>query len=188
MSVATNPPMFRDAAHRRAVMRNLAASIVPSALAFGVLAPVTALLLVGAGQLVELVQAVVAGDVHFFDAVAIAGTAVLNAWIVGGLAASVAGVWIAMLSPFAPKKLQFYAGVTAIGVVTAGLFLLPLPAGAAITTGPLLTAAAAISIAACARMFTNWPLGRGEDGRRAEQDRLAKARAERLAKERAATR
>ncbi len=78
------------------------------------------------------------------------------------------------------------AGVTAIGVVTAGLFLLPLPAGAPITTGPLLTTAGAISIAACARMFTNWPLGRGEDGRRAEQDRLARARAERLAQKRAA--
>lgn len=188
MSAATKPPVFRNAAHRRAVMRSLAASIVPSALAFGALAPVTALLLVGAAPLVELVQAVAAGNVYFFDAVAIAGNAVLNAWIVGGLAAALAGVWIAMLSPFAPKKLHFYAGVTAIGVVTAGLFLLPLPAGAAITTGPLLTVAGAISIAACARMFTNWPLGRGEDGRRAEQDRLAKARAERLAKERAATR
>ncbi len=186
MSIATTPPVFRDAAHRRAVMRNLAASITPSALAFGVLAPVVGLLLVGAGQAAQLVAAVVSGEVNFFDAIAMAALAIFNAWIVAGAAAAIAGVWIAMLSPFAPKKLQFYAGVTAIGVVTGGLFLLPLPAGATITTGPLLTVAGALSIAACARMFTNWPLGRGEDGRRAEQDRLARARAERLARERAA--
>jgi hypothetical protein len=186
MSAATNPPMFRDAAHRRAVMRNLAASIAPSALAFGALAPVIGLLLVGARQLAELVSSVVSGEVHFFDAVASASTAVLNAWLAAGIAAAIAGVWIAMLSPFAPKKLQFYAGVTAIGVVTAGLFLFPLPAGATITAGPLLTMAGAVSIAACARMFTNWPLGRGEDGRRAGQDRLARERAARLAKARAA--
>lgn len=186
MNATAKPPVFRDAAHRRAVMRNLAASIVPSALSFGALAPAIGLLLVGGGELASLISSVISGEVHFFDAVAIASTAVLNAWLVGGLAAAIAGVWIAMLSPFAPKKLQFYAGVTAIGVVTAGLFLLPLPAGAPITTGPLLTTAGAISIAACARMFTNWPLGRGEDGRRAEQDRLARARAERLAQKRAA--
>jgi hypothetical protein len=187
MSATAKPPVFRDAAHRRAVMRNLAASLAPSALSFGALAPVVALLLVGATQLADLVSSVVSGEIHFFDAVAIASTAVLNAWLVGGLAAAIAGVWIAMLSPFAPQKLQFYAGVAAIGVVTAGLFLLPMPAGSTITAGPLVTTAGAVAIAGCARMFTNWPLGRGEDGRRAEQDRLAKARAERLAKERAAT-
>lgn len=185
MSAATTPPVFRDAAHRRAVMRNLAASLMPSALAFGALAPLLGVLLLGAGQLAQLVSGVVSGDLNFFDAIAIASTAAFDAWLVGGLAAAGAGVWIAMLSPFAPKKLQFYAGVTAIGVVSSGLFLLPAPAGATIAQGPLLTMTGAISIAACARMFTNWPLGRGEDGRRAEQDRLARARAERLAKERA---
>src|SRR5690349_1826847 len=107
MSAATKPPVFRDAAHRRAVMRNLAASIAPSALSFAALAPVLALVLISGNQLVSLVSSVVSGEVHFFDAVAIASTAVFHAWLVGGIAAAVAGVWIAMLSPFAPKKLQF---------------------------------------------------------------------------------
>lgn len=167
-------------------MRNLAASIAPSAMAFGALAPVVGLVLVGAGQAVQLVSSVISGEVNFFDAVGIAALAVFYAWVVAGIAAAIAGVWIALLSPFAPKKLQFYAGVAAIGVVTAGLFLLPMPPGATIASGPLLTTAGALAIAACARMFTNWPLGRGEDGRRAEQEKLGRARAERLARERAA--
>jgi hypothetical protein len=185
MPISPVTPVFRDAAHRRAVMQGLASSIVPTALVFGFLAPVIGLLLTGGGQLVLLVSAVTSGEVHFFDAVAIASMAVLNAWLVAGLAAAIAGVWVAVLSPFAPNKLQFYAGAVAIGVMTAGLFLLPLPTDAAIAAGPLFPAAGAVAIAACTRICTNWPLGRGEDGRRAQRDRVAKARAERLAKERA---
>lgn len=187
MSTAPASPVFRDAAHRRAVMQGLASSIMPTALVFAFLAPVIGLLLTGGALLGPLVSSVISGEVHFFDAVAIASTAVLNAWLVAGIAAAISGVWIAALSPFAPKKLQFYAGATAIGVMTSGLFLLPMPADAAIKAGPLFPMAGAVAIAACTRLCTNWPLGRGEDGRRAEQDRLAKARAERLAKERAAS-
>lgn len=167
-------------------MQGLASSIVPAALAFGILAPVLGLLLVGGGQLVLLVSSVISGGVHFFDAVAMASMAVLNAWLVAGLAAAMAGIWIAVLSPFAPKKLQFYCGATAIGVMTSGLFLLPLPADAAISAGPLFPVAGSVAVVACTRLFTNWPLNRGEDGRRAQQDRLAKSRAERLAKAREA--
>lgn len=186
MPTAPASPLFRDAAHRRAVMQGLASSIVPAALSFAILAPVIGLLLTGGGQLVQLVSNVISGDVHFFDAVAIASMAVLNSWLVAGLAAAMAGVWIAVLSPFAPKKLQFYCGATAIGVMTSGLFLLPLPADAAIAAGPLFPVAGALAIVACTRLFTNWPLNRGEDGRRAQRDRIAKSRAERLARARQA--
>jgi hypothetical protein len=186
MSGPPNQP-FRSAAHRKAVMQHLAASIVPSALAFGALAPALALILTGSGALAGLGASVANGTLAFGDALAIAGHALLDAYLVAGFAAAIGGVWIAVLSPFAPRKLQFYAGATAIGAMISGLFLIPLPSSTSIPMSPLFPLVGAIVVPACARLFTNWPLGRGEDGRQAHRDRLARQRAERLAKARMAS-
>ena len=185
MSATAKPPVFRSAAHRRAVMRRLAASVLPTALSFGFLAPLIATVIVWSGALLLLLSGMFTNGDAFVAGLWLLFIAVIHAYQTCGLAAVVAGVWVALLSPFAPNKLQFYLGVAAIGAVTTSLFLLAAPSS---ITGPFLPVVGAITCVICARLFTNTPLGRGEDGRRAEQDRLAKARAERLAKERAATR
>ncbi len=186
MSATTVQPVFKDAAHRRAVMQRLGASIVPAAIAFGVLGPLIGVALVWSGALIMLVSAAITGAVPLGGALLVLAIAVGQAYMIAGFAAAITGVWVAVFSPFARSKLQFYLGAAAIGGMSAWLFLLGAPANVPVAGGPFMAIAGAVSSAVCARLCTNWPLQRGEDGRQSHRDRLARARAERLAKERAA--
>lgn len=167
-------------------MRHLASSIAPTAVAFGVLGPLIGLVLVRGAALVPLASTAFTSESQLANAGAIVFDAAMKAYMVGGFAAAITGVWVAVFSPFALRKLQFHLGVATIGGMNAWLFLFSDSAGAILPSGPIIAVIGAVSSAACARLFTNWPLQRGEDGRRSRRDRMARARAERLAKARAA--
>lgn len=184
MPAASASPAFRSAAHRRAVMQHIGATIVPSALAFAVFAPLIGLGLIWGSTFVALVCSVITGDVFIGSAIRLTFDSVLAAYAASGMAAGIAGVWAALLSPFAPDTARFYSGAAIVGMMNAFLFVSVDP-NAGMFGGQLFIAVAgAVSAFLCARLFKDIVLKRNE----AQRDTLARERAERLAKERASAR
>lgn len=181
MPAASASPAFRSAAHRRAVMQHIGATIVPSALAFAVFAPLIGLGLIWGSTFVALVCSVITGEVFIGSAIRLTFDSVLAAYAASAMAAGIAGVWAALLSPFAPDTARFYSGAAIVGMTNAFLFVSVDP-NAGMFGGQLFIAVAgAVSAFLCARLFKDIVLKRNE----AQRDTLARERAERLAKERA---
>jgi uncharacterized membrane protein len=180
MPTAPASPAFRSAAHRRAVMQHIGATILPSALAFAVFAPLIGLALIWGSTFVALVCSVVTGDVFIGSAIRMTLDAVVSTYAASAMAAGIAGVWAALLSPFAPDNARFYSGAAIVGMMNAFLFVSV--DGKGLFGGQLFIAVAgAVSVFLCARLFKDIVLKRNE----AQRDTLARERAERLAKERA---
>lgn len=181
MPAASASPAFRSAAHRRAVMQHIGATIVPSALTFAVFAPLIGLALIWGSTFVALVCSVVTGGVFIGSAIQMTLNAVVSTYAASAMAAGIAGVWAALLSPFAPDNARFYSGAAIVGMMNAFLFV-SMDTGAGMFGGQLFIAVAgAVSVFLCARLFKDIVLKRNE----AERDTMARERAERLAKERA---
>lgn len=162
-------------------MQHIGATIVPSALTFAVFAPLIGLALIWGSTFVALVCSVVTGGVFIGSAIQMTLNAVVSTYAASAMAAGIAGVWAALLSPFAPDNARFYSGAAIVGMMNAFLFV-SMDTGAGMFGGQLFIAVAgAVSVFLCARLFKDIVLKRNE----AERDTMARERAERLAKERA---
>lgn len=180
MPTASAAPVFRSAAHRRAVMQHIGATIVPSALAFAVVAPLIGLGLIWGSTFVALVCSVITGGVSIASAITMTLNAVVSTYAASAMAAGIAGVWVALLSPFAPDNARFHSGAAIVGMMNTFLFVSV--DGRGMLGGQLFIAVAgAVSVFLCAWLFKDIVLKRHE----AQRDTLARERAERLAKERA---
>lgn len=184
MTAASATPAFRSLAHRRVVMAHIGATLVPSALAFAVLAPMVGLVLIWGSTFVALLCTVVttAGDTAW-AAVWSSWNAVVAAYAGAGIAAAISGVWVALLSPFSPDRQRFFSGAAIIGMMNGFLFISVDTDAAGIFGGQLFVAlTGAVTCFLCAWLLQDVVLKRDE----ARRDRLAAERAERLAKERKA--
>lgn len=182
MATASAPPVYRSAAHRKAVMQHIGATLLPSAFAFGLAGPLIGATLIWGAALVALVCQAVAEPAAIPGMLMALWGAVSSAYIAAGFPAALTGIWVALLSPFAEDRSRYLAGAACIGAVTTFLFTAlgaPIPG---ITGGALFLAIiGAVSAFICAWLFQNAPLGRDE----ARRTRLSRDRADRLAKERA---
>jgi len=176
-------PVYRSTAHRKAVTLHIGATLVPTALGFAVLAPMIGLALIWGSTFVAMVcDAISTGGASIPDALETAVAAITAGYAAAAIAAAVSGVWVAMLSPFTPDNPRFWSGAAIIGMMNAFLFVGVDPA-AGIFGGQLFIAlVGAVSIFLCAWFLQNPTLKR-DDMRR---DVLARDRADRLARERAA--
>lgn len=186
MSAAAAQSRFRSPAHRRVVMQHIGATILPAAAGFAVLAPLVGLALVWGSTFVALAcSAISSAGATLPAALEQTGGAVVAGYAAAAMAAGIAGVWVALLSPFSPESPRFYSGAAIIGMMNAFLFVSADSNAAGIFGGQLFLAlVGAVSVFLCAWLLQNVVLRRDE----LRRDRLAAERAERLAKERAATR
>jgi hypothetical protein len=184
MPVAPAQPHFRSAAHRRAVMQHIGATLLPVAFSFGVIAPMIGLALIWGSTFVAMVcNVITTGGATFPSALETVFHAVAAGYLASGVAAAISGVWVALFSPFVDERPRFYSGAAIIGMMNAFLFVSPGTAAAGIFGGQLFIAlVGAVSAFLCTWLIQDVVLKR-DDLRR---DQLAAERAERLAKERAA--
>lgn len=182
MTPASAQPQFRTAAHRRVVMQHIGATLVPTALSFALLAPFVGLILIGGSTFIAL----------FCNAISTAGAtlpvfletswnAFVAAYLASAIAATISGVWVAMLSPFSMENSRFWSGAAIIGMMNGFLFV-SVDADVGIFGGQLfLAVVGAVSVFLCAWLLKDAVLKR-DDMRR---DTLSRDRADRLARERA---
>lgn len=198
-------PVFRDAAHRRAAMRALVWRIPLGTVSFAVLGPLAGMILffvIGwtwslvtnpAGAFTGLAAILVAIPVMMPFSVPVA-------YMIGGMPAAITGFWVALLATFERSKPRLYAGSAAIGAAATWLYgaAMAMKAGArgAPDPGSILSAAiGAASALVCTYLFRGlFDAGRSGGPRQTRRpfesrdhrrDRFTKARAARLAKERA---
>lgn len=184
-ATASAAPVYRSAAHRRAVMEHIGATLVPSALAFGVLAPLAGLTLIwGSTFIAMLCEAMSTGGDSIGASLAAIRDTLVAAYLAAAIAACVSGVWIALLSPFAADDPRYYMGAAIVGMMNTYLFV-SVPAGTpALFGGQLFLAlVGTVSAFTCAWLLKDSILKRDE----ARRDHLARERADRLARERAKT-
>jgi hypothetical protein len=180
MATASASPVYRSAAHRKGLLQHVGATLVPTALAFAVLAPLVGLGLVWGSTFVALLcNAVATGGAALPDVITTTWSGVTAAYISAGISAAISGVWVAVLSPFAPDNPRFWSGTAIIGMMNAFLFARVGDAG--IFGGQLFLAlVGAVSVFLAAWLLQNAVLKRDEMRR----DLLARERADRLARER----
>lgn len=164
-------------------MQHMGSTIVPAALSFAVLAPLIGLMLVLGSTFVALVcHVITTGGTFMQSAITMTLNAVVAGYAASALAAAIAGVWVALLSPFAPENPRYYSAAAIIGMMTAFLFV-SIDGSAGLFGGQLFVAlTGAVSVFLCAWLLKDVVLKRAE----AQRDTLARERADRLAKERAA--
>jgi hypothetical protein len=181
MATASAQPVYRSAAHRKAVMQHIGATLLPTALAFALLAPLAGLALIWGSTFVAMVcNAIATGGATVPALLSNTWDAVVAAFLASAIAAAISGVWVAVLSPFAPDNPRFWSGAAIIGMMNAFLFA-HVDADAGIFGGQLFLAlVGAVAVFLCAWSLQNTVLKR-DDMRR---DLLARERADRLAKER----
>ena len=183
MAAASTQPVYRSTAHRKVVMSHVGATLVPTALGFAALAPLIGLALIWGSTFVAMIcNAITTGGASIPGALEAAFTAITAAYAATAIAAAISGVWVAVLSPFTPDNPRFWSGAAIIGMMNAFLFASVDP-DAGIFGGQLFIAlVGAVSSFLCAWFLQN-PILKRDDMRR---DLLARDRADRLAKERAA--
>lgn len=175
--------VYRTAAHRKAVMQRIRATLLPSAFGFAVLAPLAGLTLIWGSNLVAMIgDAISTSGKSIGAARAAIWDTLLGAYVAAGVAAAITGVWVALLSPFAADNPRFYIGAAIVGMLNTYLFV-SIPAGTpALFGGQLfLSLVGAVSAFVVAWLLQNPVLNRDE----AHRDHLARERAERIARERA---
>lgn len=183
MATASAQPVYRSAAHRRAVMQHIGATVVPSAFGFAALAPLAGLALIWGSTFVAMACNVVAtGGASLGPALATIWETLLAGYLAAGMAAGITGVWLALLSPFAIDNPRYYIGAAIVGMMNAFLFV-TVPADTPALFGGQLFLALVGAVAAfiCAWLLQNTVLKRDE----ARRDHMSRERAERLARERA---
>lgn len=182
MVTASASPAFRSHAHRRVVMAHIGATLMPSALSFAVLAPLIGLALIWGSTFVALLCSMVStAGASAPSALLASWNAIVAGYAAAGVAAAISGVWVGLLSPFAPDRARFFSGAAIIGMMNGFLFVSVDTDAAGIFGGQLFVAlTGAVACFLCAWLLQDVVLKRDE----ARRDRLAAERAERLAKER----
>jgi len=184
MATAAAQPVFKSAAHRRVVMQHIGATIVPCAISYAIVAPLAGLALVCGSAFVALTCNAITSAGDAAPAIVEATWNALSAaYIATAFAAAISGVWVALLSPFAPESSPFHAGAAAIGMVNAFLFA-SAPESAGLFSGQLFCAVVGgVTGFLCAWLFRDNILRREEMRR----DTLSRDRADRIAKASAAS-
>lgn len=164
-------------------MQHIGATLVPAALGFAMLAPLIGLALIWGSTLVAMTcNAIGTGGASVPAALETSLGVIVAAYAASAMAAGVCGIWVAVLSPFTPDNPRFWSGAAIIGMMNGFLFV-SVDADAGIFGGQLFLAlVGAVSSFLCAWFLQN-PILKRDDMRR---DLLARDRADRLAKERAA--
>lgn len=162
-------------------MQHIGATLVPTALAFTLLAPLAGLALIWGSTFVAMIcSAIATGGASLPVLLSTTWDAVVAAYLASALAAGISGVWVAVLSPFAPDNPRFWSGAAIIGMMNAFLFV-RVDADAGIFGGQLFIAlVGAVTLFLCAWSLQDAALKRDEMRR----DLLARERADRLARER----
>ena len=183
MATAPASPVYRSAAHRRAVMQHIGATLVPTALSFALLAPMIGLGLVWGSTLVAMIcNAITTGGATTPALFETTWNAVVTAYATAAMAAGISGIWVAVLSPYAPDNPRFWSGAAIIGMMNGFLFV-RVSEDVGLFGGQLFIAlVGAVSVFLCTWLLQNGVLKRDEMRR----DLLARERADRLARERAA--
>ena len=105
MPAASAQPVYRSIAHRKAVMQHIGATLLPSAIAFAVLAPLAGLALIWGSTLVAMIcNAISTSGDSVGPALAVIWDTLVSAYLASAIAAGITGVWVALLSPFASTK------------------------------------------------------------------------------------
>ena len=182
MATASAQPVYRSAAHRKAVMQHIRTTLLPAALGFAVLAPLVGLALIWGSTFVAMIcNAISTGGASVGPALAAIWETLLGAYLAAGMAAAISGVWVALLSPFAADTPRYLVGAAIIGMMNAFLFVSVPAQTPALFGGQLFIAlVGAVSAFVAAWLLQDTVLKRDE----ARRDHLARERAERLAKER----
>ena len=184
MVSASAQPVYRSAAHRKAVMAHVGGTLAQTALCFAVLAPLVGLALIWGSTLVAMICNAISTDGASIPAALETSIAAITSAYAAAIAAAISGVWVAMLSPFTPDNPCFWSGAAIVGMMNA-FFFVNVDPEAGIFGGQLFIAlVGAVSIFLCAWFLQN-PILKRDDMRR---DLLARDRADRLAKERASQR
>lgn len=192
MSAAPAQPVFRDAAHRRAAMRSLVWRLPVVTLLFVILGPLIGMAILFAPSVASGLVMAPAGTIGAAPFIALA---VPSAYYIGVIPAAFSGFWVTLLATFTNLKKQLYAGSAAIGATSTWLFSTAMTVNSEMHGSPdsgliLVALGGAAAALTCTFIFRNWPLGPGAIGpfsfesRNHRRNRLAKARAERLAKAR----
>lgn len=183
MATASSEPLYRSPAHRKAVMQHIGATLAPAAICFTLLAPLVGLALLWGSTFIAMACKAIGAGGASIPAALDAGLQVLVAgYLTAAIAAGITGVWVAVLSPFAPDNSRFWSGAAIIGMMNAFLFVRVDP-DAGMFGGQLFVAlVGAVSSFVCAWLLRDAILKR-DDMRR---DHLARERADRLARERGA--
>lgn len=181
MATTATQPVYRNAAHRRAVMQHIGSTLMPSAFAFGLAGPLVGLMLMWGSLFVAMLCQAVTDPAGIAATLSVVWSATVAAYVAAGLPAALSGIWIALLSPFAEDRSRYLAGAACIGAVTTFLFMaMRAPIGGLLGNALFLSVVGAVSAFICAWLFQDTSLGRDE----ARRSRLSRERAERLAKER----
>jgi hypothetical protein len=183
MATASSQPVYRSAAHRKAVMQHIGATLAPAAICFALLAPLVGIALIWGSTFVAMVcNAVVTGGASIPAALDTGLQVVVAGYLAAAMAAGISGVWVAVLSPFAPDNPRFWSGAAIIGMMNAFLFVRVDPDAGMFGGELFLALVGAVSAFVCAWLLRDVILKR-DDMRR---DHLARERADRLARERSA--
>lgn len=164
-------------------MQHIGATLVPTALSFALLAPLVGLGLVFGSTFVAMVcNTITTSGAAMPALLQTSWNAIVAAYVSAAFAAAISGVWVGVLSPFAPDNPRFWSGAAIIGMMNAFLFV-SVSEDAGVFGGQLFIAlVGAVSVFLCAWMLKDPVLKRDEMRR----DLLARERADRLARERAA--
>lgn len=197
MTAAPATTVFPDAAHRRAAVRSLVWRVPLGTLAFAAVGPLIGMVAFFAAIWAANPVGATAG-IAATPLLMIFGTPV--AYMVGFVPAAVTGFWVAFLATFTVSKLRLYAGSAAIGAMGTWLYMAAMSMSFGAHGSPsfawiLLSGTGAVSAFVCTYLFRGWLLdtrpfasrafsNRPFESRQRSRDRLAKARADRLAIER----
>ncbi len=124
ISAGSARPVYRSAAHRKAVMAHVVARLAPIALCFAVLAPLVGLALIWGNTLVAMICNAISTDgASIPAALETSIAAITSAYAAAAIAAAISGVWVAMLSPFTPDNPCFWSGAAIVGMMNAFFFV-----------------------------------------------------------------
>lgn len=184
MPTAPANPAFRSDAHRRVVMAHIGATLLPSAIAFGILGPLVGLALIWGSTFVALLCTIAStAGASTQSALYQTWETVVAGYANAGVAAAISGIWAGLLSPFVPDRARFLSGAAIIGMMNSFLFVSVDTDAAGIFGGRLFVAlTGAVACFLCAWLLQDTVLKRDE----VRRDRLAAERASRLARERQA--
>jgi hypothetical protein len=163
-------------------MQHIGGTLAPAGVTFALLGPLVGCTLIWGSAFVAMICQTIITPVFFLPMAWIVMNALAWAYVLAAIPAAITGLWVALLSPFAPERSRLLAGAAAIGAVTTFVCSFFAPPAPGLLGGPLFLAlVGAVSAFLCTWLFQNIAFKRDEMRR----DMLARERADRLAKERA---
>lgn len=180
-------PFEKDVAHRNAVLGRLAWTIPLNTLQFAIVGPLVGTLIALLTPPFGILTIGVIMAPTLLPGFVLAS--LILGYSLGAIPAALSGFWIALLAPFSPSRKHFFLGAAAIGAASSWIFVVAQRPYGYSGLAILLAILGALSAAICAVLtdkLRHRPFPESRRARRKRRDQLSKARAERLAKQRAA--